>query len=102
MILADTNILIRFLRRRETSLRALLARPDIATCGVIRAELLQGARTPGDETAVVGLCDRFIQLPISENVWPALGKHLQALRAAGITIPFQDAIIAATAIHHDV
>jgi predicted nucleic acid-binding protein len=44
--------------------------------------------------------DAFVQLPIDQETWDHLGRHLASLRANGLRIPFQDALLATVAIDH--
>ena len=44
MILADTNIIIDFIKRPNEKLNEIFLEEDIAICGVIEAELLHGAK----------------------------------------------------------
>lgn len=101
MILVDTSILIGHSRAADPVVQSVLHRPDAAVCGVIRAEMLHGARTPADALLITAALDALDQLPIPEAVWQELGTNLAQLRRAGITVPFQDALIATVAIYHD-
>jgi predicted nucleic acid-binding protein len=46
MILIDTSVLIRYLRTASPAIREVFASTDCGICGVTRAEILHGARTP--------------------------------------------------------
>jgi len=72
----------------------------MAVCGVVWAELLHGAKRPADVAAVHATLSTFAQLANPESSVVELGTNLAALRAAGITVPFQDALVATTALHH--
>lgn len=101
MILLDTSVLVRYLRTPSPGIREVLASTDCAICGVTRAEILHGARTPEDAKSLSGAMDAFIQLPIHQATWDHLGHHLATLRARGLPMPFQDVLLAAVAIDHD-
>lgn len=96
---------------RHLGSRALLAhsRPFAETdfgdhglriCGVVWAEILHGARTVEDASALRHALGAFPRLPIGENTWDALGEALALLRARGLPMPFQDVLLAMVAIEN--
>jgi predicted nucleic acid-binding protein len=97
MILVDTTVLVAYLRTASPAIRAVLE-SGAAICGVTRAEILHGARTPADVTKLLQALDGFTQVAIDQDVWDALGEHLSLLRSRGIVTPFPDALIATVAI----
>lgn len=99
MILVDASILIAYSRTADATVGSILHGPHVAVCGVTRAEMLHGARSAADATLIAAALDALVQLPTPEAVWPLLGANLAELRRAGITVPFQDALIATVAIH---
>lgn len=101
MILIDTSVVIEYARGKDAKLAALLPAVSGALCGVVRAELLCGARDPRHRASLLTLLAAFHQIPIDESIWDALGDNLAALRSAGVTVPFSDAIIATVAIAND-
>lgn len=101
MILVDTSVLVYYLRSGSSGIRAVLASAPCAICGVIRAEILHGARTPQDAVSLRVALDALTQLPIPETVWDNLGSNLSVLRSRGLPMPFQDVLIATVALHHD-
>ncbi|MFO0807260.1 MAG: hypothetical protein U0746_01415 [Gemmataceae bacterium] len=48
MILADTSVVIDYVKGHDAKLVALVPTLPISVCGVTRAELLCGVRTPAD------------------------------------------------------
>jgi predicted nucleic acid-binding protein len=98
MILLDTTVLVGYLRNPSATVRAVLESGQVAVCGVTRAELLHGARTPKDAAALVAAMDCFVQIPISQSDWDQLGYNLALLRSSGVSVPFPDALIATIAI----
>lgn len=101
MILVDTSVLIHFLKTGSPAIREVFASTDCAICGVTRAEILHGARTPTDASYLRQAMDAFIQLPIPPASWDNLGQHLALLRTRGLPMPFQDVLLAAISIDHD-
>ncbi len=102
MILIDTSVVIDYTRGKDAKLAAVLPTVSGAICGVVRAEMLCGVRDPGHRGILLTLLGIFHQVPIDESIWDVLGDNLARLRAAGVTIPFPDAIIATVAIENDV
>jgi hypothetical protein len=102
MILVDTSVVIDYARGKDAKLVSLLPTLPVAVCGIVRAELLYGSRDPGDRPALLTLLNTFQQVPIPDSMWDIVGDHLAALRAAGITVPFQDVVIATLAIANDI
>ncbi len=64
-----------------------------------RAEVLHGARNAADRQNLLTVLSTFQQLSIPDPVWDAVGDCLAALRAGGVTLPFQDAVLAVLAMH---
>jgi len=102
MILADTSVIVEYLRAPTGRVLTLLSENDAAICGVIRTEVLAGARDPAHLQRIATALDAFGYLSTSERIWDALGDNLRALRAAGLTVPLADALIATVAIEHGV
>jgi predicted nucleic acid-binding protein len=102
MILVDTSVVVEFLRSGDPNLRRIFVDGDAAICGVTRAEVLHGARDPAHLQRLTAGLNSFQQLSIPEGLWDDIGERLSQLRAAGVTIPLADAIIATVAIHYRV
>jgi predicted nucleic acid-binding protein len=98
MILIDTSVLVDYLRAPSDRVLRLFEQNHAAICGVIRAEVLAGARSPADLDRIAHSLDVLGHIEISEGIWDQLGKNLSVLRAAGVTVPFPDALIATLAI----
>jgi predicted nucleic acid-binding protein len=98
MTLVDTSVVIDFLRSGDAKLLALFRSLPGAVCGVTRAEVLHGARNPTARTRVLTVLNAFLQVPIPDSLWDDVGDLLAALRSAGVTVPFNDAMIAAVAV----
>ena len=100
MVLVDTNIIIGFWRKRDSSMEQIFLTEDVAVCGVVKAELMHGARNKEDIDRIVKALSPFPCLDMQEGDWEKLGRNLYELRSHGITLPFQDALIATIAISH--
>ncbi len=102
MILVDTSVLIDYARRWDAKLAALVPLLPLVVCGVVRAELLAGARDLRHRAQLLMLLNSFLPMPIPDSIWDTVGDNLNALRTSGVTIPFADAIIATVAIVNDI
>ncbi len=102
MILIDTSVLVDYARGRDAKLAALVPLLPLALCGVVRAELLAGARDPRHRANLLALLNAFPSLPTTDSIWDTVGDNLNALRAGGVTIPFADTVIATVAIVNDI
>jgi predicted nucleic acid-binding protein len=102
MILVDTSVVIDFSRSGDAHMLAIFIREDAAICGVTRAELLHGARDHAHLARLTAALDSFGQEIIPQALWDTIGMNLAALRAAGVTVPFADVIIATVAVNLDV
>lgn len=101
MILIDSCIYIEHLRagRDPAQVFAPYApQHDLATCGVIRCEVLRGMRTPKAKHALADYLGCLLYIPTLNNVWEAAEELLWHTDRAGFKIPVTDAIIAACAI----
>ena len=101
MILVDSNIIIDFLRHPEEEAKVCLSSPDVVICGVVKAEILHGARSLEHCRNIIEALEDFPCLEMQEDDWETLGRNLYLLRSNSITVPFQDAIIATLAIRND-
>jgi predicted nucleic acid-binding protein len=102
MILVDTNVVIDAIRTQDPKLIGLFQAHAAAVCGVTRAEVLHGARTPAERQRFVAMLGILGLLPMPDALWDVVGDHLAALRAGGIVVPFQDVVIATVAIAYDI
>lgn len=102
MILVDSTVVIDYLRTADAKLVSVFRIHDAAICGATRAEVLNGTRSPSHRTQLINALNTFKQLSFPEALWDNLGDNLRALRAAGVTVPFADVIIATVAIENDV
>jgi predicted nucleic acid-binding protein len=100
----DTNVLILALRSDPRALDFLdaLERKKERVCisVVIRAEILAGMR-PHEQEPTMELLDSLENLPVDEAIADRAGRLSYQYARQGIQISFPDAIIGATALHHD-
>ena len=101
MILIDSCIYIEHLRagRDPAQVFAPYAqRHDLATCGVVRCEVLRGMRTPKARAALAAYFDCLLYIPTLNHVWEAAEQVLWETDRSGFKIPVTDAIIAVCAM----
>jgi predicted nucleic acid-binding protein len=102
MILVDTSVVIDYARGRDAKLQALLPTLSVAICGITRAEILCGTRTPAHRRNLLTLLGAFHQVPLPDLLWDSEGDHLALLRLGGVTVAFQDVVIATVALANDI
>ena len=100
MILVDSNIIIDFWKKPDVSARKIFEDEEIAICGIIQAELIHGARSDKELSEVIAALDELIFLDIDRSDWIEIGKCLNKLKKKGVTVPFQDVIIAYIAVKY--
>lgn len=102
MILADSNVLIDYYRDRNSELAKKIDGMPIAICGTVKAEILQGARTNKEIDDYLASFNTFDLLSFDEYDFEGVGLMLQTLRENGVSVPFQDVMIAFAALKYDV
>ncbi len=106
MILVDTSVWIDFFAGRElphvsTLEQFILANENLALCGIILTEILQGIGDDATCRRVRRDLSPLIMLPMPQAVFIKAADIYRKLRKHGITIrKTNDCIIAATAIEH--
>ena len=101
MILADTNVIIDFWDKPDDESARIFEDNEIATCGVIKTELLRGSNSEKQFSQIEEALNDFTYLSFSEKDWISLSKLFITLKKNGLAVPFQDAMIAYLAIKHD-
>jgi hypothetical protein len=105
MVLVDTSAWIHFLRpdgdgavraRVEGVLRAGAAR----LCPLVRLELWNGAGGERERKVLRELERSIPELDITAQVWSEARELARRCRAAGVSVPATDVLIAACAFHH--
>jgi predicted nucleic acid-binding protein len=107
MILVDTSVWIDFFAGRalpqvQTLEHLLQTDADLALCGVVLTEVLQGIANDKQHQTVKDYLSALIRLDIHETIWLSAADIYRNLRKQGITIrKTNDCVIAATALHYD-
>ena len=105
LFLVDTSIWLEVLPpgRGYQSLReridALLAADQVATTGMVRLELLGGARSEREWGLLSEHLQALHQLPVSEEQWQEAAQMGFQLRRQGVSVPFTDLLIGAVTIN---
>ncbi|HEY1380649.1 MAG TPA: PIN domain-containing protein [Gemmataceae bacterium] len=102
MTLVDASIVIDYERSGDPTLLQLFRTHGGALCGVTRAEVLHGVRSPANRPKVIAALNSFTHVPIPDSLWDQVGDNLAALRAAGLRFPFPDVVLATVAIANDI
>ncbi len=101
MILVDSCIFIEHLRAGRDPAQVFapyVQTNDLATCGVIRCEVLRGMRTAKARAALAAYFDCLLYIPTLNNIWEAAEELLWQTDRRGFTIPLTDAVIAVCAM----
>lgn len=104
-ILVDSSIWIEFFRRPSApvslELDRLLAHRLVCTTGVIKAEVVPGARTPKDFRRLKRLFDALPLAPERDGFWTHVTRFQYRLRRNGILdIGIPDLMVATVAIQN--
>ena len=106
MILVDTSVWIDFFAGRDLPHvgvleKSILDNEDLALCGIILTEILQGVADDATHRRVRRYLSPLLMLPMPETVFIRAADIYRKLRKTGITIrKSNDCIIAATALEH--
>lgn len=96
MIVADTDVLVDFLAGKGAAARVAseLSRGDLRTTAVSRFELMAGARTQRQHTAVADLLAALPTLPLDEAGADEAAEIRRKLEGSGVGIGMADSLIA--------
>ena len=98
MILADSCVIIDYLRNPTPEAKKIFSRNEIAICGIIKTEVLRGAASSSHFKELEKTIGCFNYICFEEEYWADLAQMLNNLKLQGILVPFQDAMIALLAI----
>jgi hypothetical protein len=107
VILVDTSVWIDFFAGRDlphvaTLEQFIIDNQDLALCGIILTEILQGIADDATHRRVRRYLGPLIMLPMPEAVFVQAADIYRQLRKQGITIrKTNNCIIAAAALDHD-
>jgi predicted nucleic acid-binding protein len=107
MILVDTSVWIDFFNGKDlpyvVTLETLISQEaDIAICGIILTEVLQGISNDKEHKLTQSYLQALVMLEIEDNLWLDAAEIYRNLRKRGLTVrKINDCIISATALHYD-
>lgn len=101
MIFVDTGIIIDFWKNPTDRIRKVFLKHKVAICGIVKSELIHGAKSKKDINIISKSLSGLEYVPIEEFVWEDVGNFLYRLRKKGITVPFQDAVICPLALKNN-
>jgi len=101
MVMVDSSIWIELFRKdgdllTSLAVEDLLEEMQATFCGVIKVEVLGGAR-PNERVTISNLFSLVPYLPMPEPGWDDVVKFQWIAKKAGLTIPWSDAVIATLA-----
>ena len=107
LVLVDTSAWIAFFRDPESAVGALVDRLLDEDCAaivpVVRAELLQGARSEAEFERLGRLLGALELLREPDDVWDRVARLGYDLRRHGVNgVGIPDLLVAAAAVEHDV
>ena len=105
MVLVDTSAWIEFFRRDgnaevKLAMRGLLDEFEAALCGPVEMEFLGGAR-PDEKEKIRSWFDVLPYVRNDLKIWRQAANTFSDLRSKGLTIPWNDAIIATLTLQQD-
>lgn len=107
MILVDTSVWIDFFNGKDLphvkTLESLISQEaDIAICGVILTEVLQGISNDKEHKLTQTYLQALVMLEIKDALWLYAAEIYRNLRKKGLTVrKINDCVIAATALHYE-
>lgn len=99
-VLIDTSVWIEFFRQREPYhgiVAKLMDDDQVVCCGIVLAELMQGAKSDKELAVLDDFLNVFTFIPETPDLWAAAGKLSGKLRRKGITVGLSDCYIATAA-----
>ncbi|CAA6678706.1 MULTISPECIES: PIN domain-containing protein [unclassified Lentimonas] len=105
MVIVDTSAWIEFFRRDgapavKLAMKALVEELEATLCGPVEMEFLGGAR-PHERPRIQSRFEILPYLANDQKLWREAATHYATLRTAGITLQWNDALIATLAIKQD-
>lgn len=102
MVLVDTSVWIEFFDRKNPSVRgdleALLRQGEVATAGLVLAELRRGCRSTSQVRGLLQAMEPLLYLEADRDSWLRAGELVAECSARGYQIGVADCLLAALAI----
>ncbi|MGI8604743.1 MAG: PIN domain-containing protein [Verrucomicrobiales bacterium] len=100
-VLIDSNVYISLLRQgRDPALELTeqVSLTDLATCGMVRLEVLRGIKTLRSRERLAAFLDVLLYVPTDNRLWDDAMGIAWMMQRNGRSIPGPDAVIAACAL----
>lgn len=100
-ILVDSNVFIDLLRLGRDSAQVIgnwVGKRKLATCGVVRLEVLRGVHSPKRFASISAFMDTMVNVPTDQDLWTKATDLAWKLDRRGIVLPAADLVIAACAL----
>ncbi len=105
MVLVDTSIWIEFLDRNNPTLRrdleTLLRQGEVATAGVVLAELRSGCRSTPQVRGLMQAMEPLVYLEAERDSWLRAGELVAECSARGYQVGIADCLLAALAMREN-
>jgi predicted nucleic acid-binding protein len=102
VVLVDTSIWIEYLGRVnplvEREMDRLLRTGEVATAGLVLAELRRGCRTPEQAKRMLGRLQGLPYLEVDRDNWLGAGQMVAETAARGYKLEIADCLLAALAL----
>jgi hypothetical protein len=85
----------------KEKVKQLITEGTILLPGIIKAEILRGAKSKKEYESLDELLDGLTYLPVEENFWGRLARFSFDLLREGIVVPLVDTYIALLTIEND-
>jgi len=104
MILVDTSAWIFALKKNpflplKEKIDLLLRDELILAFGMIKLELLGGAKSEKEFTRLKSRLDALYEIPTDQSLWDKASELAFTLHRKGITVPYTDILIASAALY---
>lgn len=105
MVLIDTSAWIEFFRRDgdpavKLAMKALVEELEATLCGPVEMEFLGGVR-PKERRRIQSRFDILPYLTNDQKIWREAATQFAVLRKKGVTVPWNDVLIATLALRCD-
>ena len=97
----DSNVFIDLLRAGRDSAQVIgnwAGKRKLATCGMVRLEVLRGILSPKRFASISAFMDTMVHVPTDPELWLEAADLAWKLDRRGIVIPGPDLVIAACAL----
>jgi predicted nucleic acid-binding protein len=105
VVLVDTSVWIEFFDRNNPSVRGdletLLRQGDVATAGLVLAELRQGCRSTPQVRGLLKAMEPLLYLEADRNSWVRAGELVAACSARGYQVGLAGGLLAALAMREN-